>query len=162
MPYSTVTESQPNAIVQYNPDIRRRQIEQLVHTSLNKTTQEPRMKEGLSSTMDIVLSAKNTISFAIQAVLQAALAWTGICIALEASSSTKSYFTHRLLEMLVNPIKETKTNRDGVIHIIEWMNWYWSLLSSPPKESTDNANKPSRVRPELENRIVGLYKVLLI
>jgi N-terminal domain of NWD NACHT-NTPase len=90
---SAVTESQPNAIVQYDPDTRRRQMEQLVHTGLDKTAREAKVKEGLGPTMDIVLSAKNTISFAIQAMPQAALAWTGVCIVLEVSSSTNGYFT---------------------------------------------------------------------
>ena len=63
--------------------------------------------------------------------------------------------------MLVNPIKETETNRDGVIHVIKSMNWYWSLSSSLLKESTDDANELAGVRRELENQIVDLYKVLL-
>jgi hypothetical protein len=61
--------------------------------------------------------------------------------------------------MLVNPIKETETNRDGVVHVIGCMNWYWSLSSSLLKESADD--KLSGVRRELENQIVDLYKVLL-
>jgi hypothetical protein len=63
--------------------------------------------------------------------------------------------------MLGNPIKETETNRDGVVHVIKWMNWYWSLSSSLLKESTDDANELSGMRRELENQIVDLYKVLL-
>ena len=86
---SAVTKSQSNAIAQHDPDTRRRQMEQLVHTGLDKTAREAKVKEGLGPTMDIILSAKDTISFAIQAVPQAALAWTGVCIALEVSSSTK-------------------------------------------------------------------------
>jgi hypothetical protein len=82
---SAVTESQPNAIVQYDPDMRRRQMVQLVYTGLDKTAREANVKGNLCPTMDIVLSAKNTIGFAIQAVPQAALAWTGVCIALEVS-----------------------------------------------------------------------------
>jgi DNA-binding phage protein len=85
---SAVTESQPNAIVQYDPDMRRRQMEQVVHTGLDKTSREATMKESLGPTMDIVLSVKSTISLAIQAVPQAALAWTGVCIALEVSPIT--------------------------------------------------------------------------
>lgn len=63
--------------------------------------------------------------------------------------------------MLVNPIKETETNRDGVVHVLKWMNWYWSLSSSLLKESTPDADELSGVRRELENQIVDLYKVLL-
>jgi hypothetical protein len=90
---SAITESQPNAIIQCDPDTRRRQMEQLVHTGLDKTAREAKGKEGLGPTVDIILSAKNTISFAIHAVPQAALAWTGVCIALEVSLSTNGYFT---------------------------------------------------------------------
>ena len=64
--------------------------------------------------------------------------------------------------MLVNPIKETEINRDGVVYVIKWMNWYWSLSSSLLKESTDDANELSGVRRQLENQIVDLYKVLLM
>jgi hypothetical protein len=63
-------------------------MEQLVHTGLDKTAREAKMKEGLGYTMDTVLSLRDTISFAIQAMPQAALAWTGVCTALEVSSST--------------------------------------------------------------------------
>jgi hypothetical protein len=64
-----------------------------VRWGLDKTAREAKVKDGLGHTMDIVLSAKNTISFAIQAMPQAALAWTGVCIALEVSSSTNGYLT---------------------------------------------------------------------
>jgi hypothetical protein len=64
--------------------------------------------------------------------------------------------------MLINPIKETETNRDGVVHVIKSMNWYWSLSSSSLlKESSDDVNELSGVRRELENYIVDLYRVLL-
>jgi hypothetical protein len=63
--------------------------------------------------------------------------------------------------MLVNPIKETETNRDGIVHVIKGMKWYWSLSNSLFRESTDDANELSEVRRELENQIVDLYKVLL-
>jgi hypothetical protein len=62
-------------------------MEQLVHAGLDKTAREAKVKEGLGSTMDTVLSLRNTISSAIQAMPQAALAWTGVCIGLEVSSS---------------------------------------------------------------------------
>jgi N-terminal domain of NWD NACHT-NTPase len=84
---SAVTKSPPNAIAQHDPDTRRRQMKQLVYTGLNKTAREAKVKEGLGSTMDTVLSLRDTISFAIQAMPQAALAWTGVCTALEVSSS---------------------------------------------------------------------------
>ena len=40
-------------------------MEQLVHIGLDKTAREAKVKESLGSTIDIVLSIKDTISFAI-------------------------------------------------------------------------------------------------
>jgi hypothetical protein len=90
---STASKLQPNAIVQNDPDSRRRQMEQLVHTGLDKTAREAKVKGVLGSTIDVVLSARDTISFAIQAMPQAALAWSGVCIGLEVSAPTNGYFT---------------------------------------------------------------------
>jgi hypothetical protein len=73
----------------------------------------------------------------------------------------KIYLNVLTLEMLVNPIKETETNRDGVVHVIKRMNWYWSLSSSLLKHSSSDANDLSEVKRQLENQIADLYKVLL-
>ena len=86
-PGSAVPESQPNTIAQSNLDARRRQMAQLIHAGLDKTAREAKVKEGLGVAVDVVLSARDIISSAIQAVPQAALAWTGICLALEVRPS---------------------------------------------------------------------------
>ena len=82
-PNSTVPESQPNTIAQANPDVRRRQMIQLIHAGLDKTAREATVKEYLGVAAEVVLSTRDIISSAIQAVPQAALAWAGICLALE-------------------------------------------------------------------------------
>jgi hypothetical protein len=64
-------------------------MEQLVRTGLDKTAREVKVKAGFGPAMDVVISVKDTISSAIQAVPQAALAWAGVCIALEVRLSTK-------------------------------------------------------------------------
>ena len=84
---SVVPESQPNTIAQNNSDARRHQMTQLIHVGLNKIAREATVKEGLGVAMDVVLSARDIISSAIQAVPQAALAWTGICLTLEVRLS---------------------------------------------------------------------------
>jgi hypothetical protein len=66
---------------------------QLIHAGLDKTAREAKVKKSLSVAVDVVMSAKNIISTAIQAVPQAALAWTGICVALEVSLPGKQCFT---------------------------------------------------------------------
>ena len=83
---SMVLESQPNIIAQNNSD-RHRQMIQLINAGLAKTEREAKVKESCGEVMDVVLSVKNIISTAIQAAPQAALAWTGICIALEVHLS---------------------------------------------------------------------------
>ncbi|KAK3933713.1 NACHT domain-containing protein, partial [Diplogelasinospora grovesii] len=96
--------------------------------------------------MAVILSAKDTISSAIQAVPHAALAWTGVCIA---------------LEVLANPLYATEANRQGISHVVNRMDWYWSLSSSALKESSGDDGELAAVRLELENNAVHLYKTLL-
>lgn len=86
-PGSAVPESQLNTIAQNNSDARRNQMAQLIQAGLDKTAREATVKEGLGVAVDVVLSARNIISSAIQAVPQAALAWTGVCLALEVRLS---------------------------------------------------------------------------
>jgi hypothetical protein len=83
---SAVTESQPNAIAQNDPETRRGQMGRLIHAGLDKTAREAKVKEGAGVAIDIVLSAKDAISSAIEVVPQAALALAGFCIAMEVSS----------------------------------------------------------------------------
>jgi hypothetical protein len=80
---SPVTESEQNIISQDDANTRRTQMRQLIHEGLNKTAQEAKIKEVIGTATQLLFSAKNTISSAIQAIPQAALAWTGVCVALE-------------------------------------------------------------------------------
>ncbi|KAK4232875.1 NACHT domain-containing protein [Achaetomium macrosporum] len=146
-PGSAVPESQPNTIAQNNSDARRRQMAQLIYAGLDKTEREFKIKEGLGVAVDVVLSARSIISSAIQAVPQAALPWTGICVA---------------LEMLANPITATEANRNGIDYVVKRMNWYWSLSSSLFKHSDGHGSELSGVRRELENQFVDLYKAFLL
>ncbi|KAK1783508.1 NACHT domain-containing protein [Copromyces sp. CBS 386.78] len=142
---SMVLESQPNISAQNNSD-RRRQMIQLINAGLAKTEREAKVKESCGEVMDVILSVKNIISAAIQAVPQAAFAWTGICIA---------------LEIFINPIKATKANREGIDYVVKRMKWYWSLSNSLLKDPTNNISEPSGMKGQLENYIVSLYKALL-
>jgi len=82
---SPVDESEQNTIAQDDVDTRRSQMKQLVHTGLDKTAREAKVKDAVGVAMQVVLSANSLISAAIQAMPQAALAWTGVCVALEVS-----------------------------------------------------------------------------
>ncbi|PKK47848.1 hypothetical protein CI102_8172 [Trichoderma harzianum] len=134
------TGSEQNIIAQHDAHARRNQMRQLIYDGLNKTAKEAKVKEVIG----IAISTKDIITNAVQAVPKAALAWTGVCMA---------------LEMMQNPIAATKANRDGIEYVIKRMNMYWELSGVALK---DNANDGlSGIRGELEAQIINLYKVLL-
>ncbi|KAH7633139.1 NACHT domain-containing protein [Sordaria sp. MPI-SDFR-AT-0083] len=66
---SMMLESQPNIIAQNNNLDRRHQMTQLIDAGLAKTEREAKMKESCGEVVDVVLSVKNIISAAIQAML---------------------------------------------------------------------------------------------
>jgi hypothetical protein len=68
---------------------RQIQMGQLVQAGLKKTEREARIKKGIGDTMQVVLSVRGIIDSAIQAVPQAALAWTGVCLALQVWSQRR-------------------------------------------------------------------------
>lgn len=72
-----------NIIAQGNPGARRAQMKQLVTSGLAKIKRETKIKDSLDIGVQVILSAKDIISSAIQTIPQAALAWTGVCVALE-------------------------------------------------------------------------------
>ena len=65
------------------------------------------------------------------------------------------------LQMMVNPIKETETNRKGIQHVIERMNWYWELSSHILKERDPNDTSYAGLRSGLKEQLIQLYKALL-
>lgn len=63
--------------------------------------------------------------------------------------------------MIINPIKETEANREGVRFVIDRMNWYWELSSHVLNERDPNGNSYVGLRSGLEEQLVQLYKTLL-
>ncbi|GAB1319274.1 Vegetative incompatibility protein HET-E-1 [Madurella fahalii] len=139
-------DDNPNTIAQNDPDSRRRQMEQVVKAGLDRISREAELKQRLDTVTDVVLQAKTTIGFAVQALPQASLPWAATCVA---------------LEMFVNPIKETETNRKGIDRVTMMMDWYWSLTNPLLKNLDKDANELAEVRNELGKQIIHLYKSLL-
>ena len=77
------------AIEQTNQAMRRSQMFQLIQIGLKKTEKEAKVKLGIGKPIQVILSAKNTIGSVVQTAPQAALAWAGVCFALQVS------FVHR-------------------------------------------------------------------
>ena len=74
-----------NAIEQTNLTTRRSQMEELVQAGLKKTEGEDKVKQVIGRAMQGVLSVKDIIGSALQPVPQAAIAWAGVCFALQVS-----------------------------------------------------------------------------
>jgi len=141
-------EFQANEIEGTKPEIRRSQMRKLAQAGLKKTEKEAKAKQKIGNAMQVVLSAKDIVSSAVQAMPQAALAWTGVCFA---------------LQILLNPADESKANREGIVYVTSRMDWYWNLSKLLFKENIVNIDGHSftGLQCELQNRIIDLYKALL-
>jgi hypothetical protein len=74
-----------NVIEQTDQPKRRSQMDRLLNTGLDKTKKLAKVEKNIGDAINIVLSVKEAIGSALQAVPIAALAWTGVCVALQAS-----------------------------------------------------------------------------
>lgn len=153
------TGSEQNIIAQHDAHTRRNQMRQLIHDGLNKTAKEAKVKEVIG----VAISTKDIITNAVQAVPQAALAWAGVCVALEVILPLEREKEHTdskcVNKMLQNPIAATKANREGIEYVVRRMNMYWELSGVVLKDTANDGL--SGIRGELEAQIIDLYKVLL-
>ncbi|RYP43343.1 hypothetical protein DL768_009977 [Monosporascus sp. mg162] len=145
-PNSTDLASQKNKIEQRNPDIRRDQLSRLVTAGLKKIKGKVKIKENIEKGMQFMLFAKGVINAVIKAYPEASLAWAGVCCA---------------LQMLTNPIAETKANREVIAYVVSRMEWYWQLSGLLLGENR-NDRKSAGLRDELKKHIIDLYKTLLL
>jgi hypothetical protein len=60
-------------------------MDRLLNTSLDKTEKLAKVEKNIGDAINIVLSVKEAIGSGLHAVPIATLAWTGVCVALQAS-----------------------------------------------------------------------------
>ncbi|KAK5998349.1 Vegetative incompatibility protein HET-E-1 [Cladobotryum mycophilum] len=142
---SSELESERNAIEQHDKDSRRYQMYQLVNAGLEKISREAKIKENLGTAIETVTLFKDIVRAAIREAPQAALPWAAVSLS---------------LEILANPITQTKTNREGVNHVIKSMNWYCELVRHLVKDKQKDGEFAG-VQRELQTKLVDLYKKLL-
>ncbi|KAK3940931.1 hypothetical protein QBC46DRAFT_287372 [Diplogelasinospora grovesii] len=135
-----------NIIEQTDGTKRRSQMDGLLKTGLDNTAKLAKVEKNIGDAVNIVLSVKEAIGSGLQAVPVAALAWTGVCVA---------------LQVFLNPISESAANRDGIIQVVRNMKWYSSLSKLLLKETSENDERFAELRGLLADRILDLYKVLL-
>lgn len=159
---SPVIDSEENVIAQDDAHARRTQMRRLIDEGLDKTAREAKIKETIGTATQFIFSAKDIISSAVQAAPQAALAWTGVCVALEVIDFQSSLLLLlTCLQMIQNPIAATEANRSGLEYVIKRMDWYWKL-SSVVLKGNDNSNGLANVQHGLETQLTDLYKALLL
>lgn len=142
-------------------------MERLVRAGLERTEKEATVKQGIEQGMQAVNSVKGIVDKAVQASPEAALAWVGICFALEVSSP----FSHHPevygrgpsdnRQMLSNPITEAGINRQGIAYVVSRMNWYWDLAGLLLDENRAETST-IRLRDQLEEHVAQLYQKLLL
>jgi hypothetical protein len=80
------SEGAKGNVIEQNRTKRRSQMDRLLNTGLDKTAKLGHVEKNIGDAINIVLSVKEAIGSALQAVPMAAVAWTGVCVALQASS----------------------------------------------------------------------------
>ncbi|KAK7414057.1 hypothetical protein QQX98_007089 [Neonectria punicea] len=142
---STSLASQKNEIEQ-GQEGRSHQMKQLVRIGLEKTAKNANIKQGIENGMQTATIVRGMVDKAIQASPEAAVAWVGVCLA---------------LDILSNPITEAGINRRGVSYVLSRMDWYWNLAGLLLDENRADTST-SGLRGELEKHIIQLYQKLLL
>ncbi|KAF3076958.1 hypothetical protein CFAM422_000570 [Trichoderma lentiforme] len=93
---------------------------------------------GVGAVAEFIDSVKGLVDAAVGNIPQAALPWAGI---------------------LTNPAKATKSNLDGMAHVISRMEWYCSLTDCLMEK--DDVDESGLILSRLEKEIISLYKALL-
>jgi len=78
-----------NSIDQTDKDKRWSQMEWLVQAGLKKTEWESGKKQTVGAALQGLLSLKDLIGSALGTIPQAALAWAGVCFAMQVGLSTR-------------------------------------------------------------------------
>lgn len=79
-----ISENVKGNVIEQDRTKRRSQMDRLLNTGLDKTARLVHVEKNIGDAIKIVLSVKEAVGSALQAVPVAAVAWTGVCIALQA------------------------------------------------------------------------------
>ncbi|KAM9874159.1 hypothetical protein BJF96_g573 [Verticillium dahliae] len=122
------------------------QMEQVVRAGLERTAKEAAIKQGIQDGMQAVCAVKGIVDKAVQASPEAAVAWVGVCFA---------------LEILSNPITEAGINRQGLTYVVSRTDWYWNLAGLLLDENRSETSSAG-LRYQLEKHVAQLYQKLLL
>jgi len=77
---------QQNEIAQ-DPVKRQMQMQQLIQNGLRRTEKDAKVKQGMEDGIQAAMAVKEVVNKAIQASPEAAVAWVGVCFALEVCTA---------------------------------------------------------------------------
>ncbi|ETS03686.1 hypothetical protein M419DRAFT_53873, partial [Trichoderma reesei RUT C-30] len=140
---TTDATSGENRIEQQNKEYRRIQMQNLVKNGLDKISRESKAKSRIGDFLPLINVSKDIVTNVVKGVPQAALPWAAVSLS---------------LELLTNPMSETKANCTGVTYVIEQMNWYCELAALV---FSDHNGSTARLQGELQTKLIDLYKKLL-
>ncbi|PTB65061.1 WD40 repeat-like protein [Trichoderma citrinoviride] len=132
-----------NRIDQHDKENRRSQMQKLVRNGLDKISRESKAKSRMDDVLPIINASKDIVTNVVKGVPQAALPWAAVSLS---------------LELLTNPISETKANCTGVKHVVEQMNWYCELATLL---FGNQDGITAGIQRELRTKLIDLYKKLL-
>ncbi|KKP00577.1 hypothetical protein THAR02_07302 [Trichoderma harzianum] len=122
---------------------RWKQMQMIVEAALEKKQQSIEKKQKIGSGLAAV---GITMRQAVRAVPEAAVAWIGVCFA---------------LEMVSNSIQEAKANNEGIVYVVSRMDWYWHLAELL-LDNNISKSAPNSLRLQMEKHIIDLYQKLLL
>lgn len=64
-------------------------------------------------------------------------------------------------KILMNPLTQASSNRQGIAYVVSRMDWYWNLSNLLLHENMAEADSPG-LRGELEKVVTQLYAKLLL
>ncbi|KAL7942645.1 hypothetical protein V8C42DRAFT_331538 [Trichoderma barbatum] len=138
-------KSVQNIIENEDASVRRAQMYQLINDGLEKTMPRTDAENTIATAMQVLNSTKSIVSNAIRDIPQAALPWAIVCVS---------------LEILANPISQTKTNHTGIEYIGTTIEWYWEQATQifDDSQGDHRFNGPQQA---LQRAFVDFYKTLL-
>ncbi|KAM6516799.1 hypothetical protein FSOLCH5_007741 [Fusarium solani] len=120
-------------------------MQQLVQAGLDRTKKQASIKRGIDEGLQAVQAVRGIMDNAVKAAPEAAVAWVGVCLG---------------LEILSNPVTESRDNRKGIAYVLSRMEWYWNLVSLLLDENKAERSSAG-LRVQLEQHVVQLYVKLL-
>ncbi|PNP46434.1 hypothetical protein THARTR1_10756 [Trichoderma harzianum] len=116
---------------------------------------------GVGAVAEFIVSIKGLVDAAVQNIPQAALPWAGVCIGLQVNTilTILDILAINLCQILINPANATKSNLDGMAHVVSRMGWYCSLADCLMENY--GVDESGSILPQLEKKIISLYKALL-